>query len=405
VTRLLYILPGLVPPGEDASRDKFTYLSEVAEGEVLLPVWWNSSRSAPPYLQPTFPVYRVGSFRYHLFPAFRAPKFLQRIAISLFYIRRGWQLHREKKVDVIVAYGTNRPGIVAVILKWITGAKMIVEVPGIPENAFRYDARHPGLGSFIKRFFANACLLFVGSFSDCLKLLYPTQLQKYPLLKAKRAVVFHDFVPVHSIREEPTQELFVLSVGYPWYTKGMDVVIRAFKSIASQFPECKLKLMGYFPDRGYLDELAAGCSQIEFLPGRPNELALQVIGACSVYVLASRTEAMGRVLLEAMAARKPIIASAIGGVPSYISENENGILFQSENVEELAAKLAILLSNNALRARLANRAYQLVTTEFDETAYVSSFKNMLDSLVGCDRSGMPAIEPNEQRSETILGKT
>jgi glycosyltransferase involved in cell wall biosynthesis len=279
-----------------------------------------------------------------------------------------------------MTYGTNLPGIAGIILKWVTGAKLIVEIPGVPEDAFRYDDPEPGIRASVKRFFANYLLLFAGKSADCLKLLYPWQLQKYPRLRDEKVAVFHDFVPVHVISPDRSEERFILLVGYPWYRKGVDVLIRAFKLIAAQFPDYKLKLIGYCPDREFLNNLAASCPQIEFLGPRPNELALKEIGACSMYVSASRSEAMGRVLLEAMAARKPIVASAVAGVPYYINDNDNGLLFQSENVEELAAKLATLLSSPELQTRLAARGYEKVFSEYDEQSYVRSFDSMLQSL-------------------------
>ena len=381
MTRLLYILPGLVPPGEDASRDEFTYLSEIAEGDILLPVWFDSRDRMPPYLQSAFPTYRVGNFRYHLFLAYRVPKFLRWLAIFLFYIRHGLRLHRERKFDVIHAWGTNRPAIAAIVLKWLTGAKITVEVPAAPEHAFVYDTPNPGRGAKMKHFFADRALNFVSRNCDCIKLLYPTQLRKYPKLANKRVAVFHCFVPIRAVHREPADELFVLSVGYPWYRKGMDVLIRAFKIIAPRFPEYKLKLLGHFPDRTYLNELAAGCQQIEFLAARPNPETLKIIGACSVYALASRNEGLPRVLQEAMAACKPIVASAIAGVPHCIADNVNGLLFESEDIEELASKLALLLSEAGLRERLARAGYERVMSEFDERAYVRSFQKMLGSVL------------------------
>jgi glycosyltransferase involved in cell wall biosynthesis len=382
MTHLLYILPGLVPPSSDSAHDKFKYLSEIAEGEVLLPVWWDSPNSVSPFLRETFPAYRVGNFCYRLFLSERFPKTLRRFATLLFYLRCGLQLHRDKKFDVIMTYGTNIPGIAGMILKWITGAKLIVEVPGVPEDAFRYEVAHPGRRAAVKRFFADQVLLMVGTAADCIKLLYPEQLRKYPRLRNKHVAVFHDFVPVDFIASEEAEEKFILSVGSPWYRKGIDVLIRAFESIAGKFPDYKLKLMGYFPDREFLNKLAGNCAQIEFLTPRSNDLAMKVISSCSVFVLASRSEAMGRVLLEAMAARKPIIASAVNGVPHYLGDNDNGLLFQSEDVEELAGKLAKLLPNLALQARLANRGYEKVFSEYDERAYVRSFRVMLESLGG-----------------------
>ena len=60
---------------------------------------------------------------------------------------------------------------------------------------------------------------------------------------------------------------------------------------------------------------------------------------------------MGRVLLEAMAAQKPIIVSAVGGTPFYVSDQENGLLFRSEDPADLAEKLVRLLTNPDLAAR------------------------------------------------------
>lgn len=380
MTRLLYILPGLVPPVPDSTRDKVTYLSEIAEGEVLLPVWSKSPESLPPFLHETFPVYRRGNFSYHFFLPFRVPKPFRWLATLFFYIHRGLQLHREKKIDVIMTYGSNRPGIAGVILKLFTGAKLILEIPGAPENAFRFDAPHPGTRFVVKRFFANQLLLLTGNVADCIKLLYPWQLRKYPLLKKKRVAVFHDFVPISTINPGPSEEQYILLVGFPWYTKGVDVLIRAFKSIMAQFPDYTLKLMGHYPDREYLDKLAGGSKQIEFIKPGPYELALKVIGACTVYVSASRTEGMPRVLLEAMAARKPIIASAVAGIPYCIKDNENGLLFETENVEELAGKLIQILSDRELQTRLAKNAYKKVVSKFDEQSYVRSFQGMLLSL-------------------------
>jgi glycosyltransferase involved in cell wall biosynthesis len=392
ITRLLYILPGLVPPTSDPALDKFTFLSEIAEGEVLLPVWWDSPKSVSPFLRETFPIYRTGNFCYHLFLSDRYPKFLRRFATLLFYVRSGLQLHREKRFDAIMVYGTNTPGIAGAVLKWLTGALLIAEIPGVPENAFRYDVPHPGIRDAVKRFVADRLLELVGRTADCIKLLYPWQLRKYPCLHDKKVAVFHDFVPVHVVHPENGEERFILIASHPWYTKGVDVLIRAFKSIAGQFPNYKLKLMGYYPDRESLNNLAAGCAQIEFLAPRPYDEALKVISSCSIYVLASRSESMGRVLVEAMAARKPIIASAVGGVPHYITDNYNGLLFQSENVEELAAKLATLLGSQDLQDRLATRGYEKVLPDYDERSYVRSFDSMLRSLA--DDQVKCGLKPN-----------
>jgi glycosyltransferase involved in cell wall biosynthesis len=399
MTRLLYISPGPMPPSSDPALDKFACLSGIADGDILLPICCVSPNSILPSLRETFPIYRVGSFCYHFYLRDRLPKPLRQLATFFFYLRCGLRLHREKKFDVIMTYGSNSTGIAGVFLKWMTGAKLIVEIPGVPEDAFRYEEPHPGIRASLKRFFADQLLVSVTTAADCMKLLYPWQLRGYPRLRNKKIAVFHDFVPVHAIRTEQAErgeDRFILLAGCPWYRKGVDVLIRAFDSIAAQFPQYKLKLLGYYPDREYLNSLTARCLQIEFSSPVPNELALKIIGACSVYVLASRSEAMGRVLLEAMAARKPILASAVNGVPYYIVNDDNGLLFQSENVEELATKLATLLSNPELQARLAARGYEKVFSEYDEQSYVRSFHSMLQSLRDESLADHKGIAQNEE---------
>jgi len=162
-------------------------------------VWWDSPNHAPPFLRETFPIYRNGGFCYHFFLSNRFPKPFRRLVTLLFYLRWGLQLHFEKKFDVIMTYGTNRPGIAGVLLKWITGARLIVEIPGVPENAFRYDVPHSGCLDSVKRFFASQFLLLAGITADCIQIIYPLQLQKYPFLHNKKIAVFPPFVPAHVI--------------------------------------------------------------------------------------------------------------------------------------------------------------------------------------------------------------
>lgn len=404
--RILFVLPGLVPPAEDPRRDKLFHLSEIASGEALLPVWWASTSGVSPFLAGEFPIYRVGAFRYHLQLAYRWPRPLRKLASFLFYLRRGRQLHREKPFDLIVTYGVNTTGVAALLLKWITGAKLVLEIPGVPEHAFYFDSPHRGRAAKLKHAFSNRLLRLVGGHADCLKLLYPEQVAAYPGLRRKPAAVFHDFVPLSLVPQGSNPEPFVLSVGYPWFTKGMDVLIRAFRRIASDFPAWRLKLLGYFPDRKVLEVAAGDCAQIELLYPLPNPVALDQIARCSVFALASRTEAMGRVLLEAMAARKPIVASRIGGIPHYIREGANGLLFASGNERELAERLAELLTSDDLRHRLANQAYATAFANYDERAYVLAFRRMIDALAPDRPAAVPGHDgANAAPFSAVGGKT
>ena len=97
----------------------------------------------------------------------------------------------------------------------------------------------------------------------------------------------------------------MLLVGTPWYLKGADLLVEAFHRLAPDFPDVKLKILGYFPDGDKLFELIGGSPQIEVLKARPLPEALAVIRNAAILVLPSRCEGIGRVLIEGMAAGIP----------------------------------------------------------------------------------------------------
>jgi glycosyltransferase involved in cell wall biosynthesis len=108
---------------------------------------------------------------------------------------------------------------------------------------------------------------------------------------------------------------------------------------------------------------------------------IQLIQDCSIFVLPSRTEAMGRVLLEAMAAKKPIIASNVDGIPTYIKHGYNGLLFESENVDDLAIKIKDVLNNSEYATTLAENAYAYVNLELSEEKYVEAYRDFVERVV------------------------
>jgi glycosyltransferase involved in cell wall biosynthesis len=288
---------------------------------------------------------------------------------------------------MIVSYGTNVTGVASVLLKYLTRAKLVIEVPGVPEDAFQFDTPQRSAVQPLKRVISKMLFQFVTGRADALKLLYPGQGKLAPKRATRRSFIFHDFVPTSQM-ENRGDEGFVLLVGHPWYTKGVDILIRAFVRIAPEFPQYRLKLMGHYPDKQLLQSLIGDSQQVEFVPPGHYKAAIDMIGRCTVFVLPSRTEAMGRVLLEAMAGRKPIIASAVGGIPNYIRDGENGLLFQSEDVDELVSVLRSVLSDQNLRERLVHHAYCDIQNKWNEAAYVRELEGMVRAL--CDGSVLVA---------------
>jgi glycosyltransferase involved in cell wall biosynthesis len=390
--RLLYLHPGLVPPPADPSMDKFHYLSEVLEGDALMPVWWNTEDEARKGMGDRYPVSKVGRFRHHVYPGTSKEGLARMFANLRFFVKKGLELHRENNFDIIMTYGTNGTGIAGMILSFLTGAKLIPDLPNAPEHQYLFEEPTIPLSARIKKRLSDVLLHLVIWRSAMVKLLYPQQLRYYPLLRNKRSFVCHDFAATKYIAnnaEVPPQRI-VLMIGHPWFRKGFDIGILGFRKIAAQFPNHRLVIVGMNPDPTYLEQLAAGCDQIDIRRPVPGPEALKLIASCEVFLSASRSEGVARVLMEAMAARRPVVASAICGTPHLVEDNKSGLLFDSENVDQLASQLAKVLNNPELAARLGDAAHERIMNHFDECAYVDEFRRMIRTLY-------PAVPMNAQR--------
>jgi len=91
---------------------------------------------------------------------------------------------------------------------------------------------------------------------------------------------------------------------------------------------------------------------IKFLGWRQD--VAEVMSTFDVFVLPSLNEGMGRVLVEAMALGKPIVASDIGGIPNLVVNGENGYLVPVGDVETLAVKIITLLDDPGKREKMGN---------------------------------------------------
>jgi glycosyltransferase involved in cell wall biosynthesis len=97
------------------------------------------------------------------------------------------------------------------------------------------------------------------------------------------------------------------------------------------------------------------------------------------YLLTSRHEAFGRVLVEAGRAGLPCIAPDSGGAPEVVTDGQNGLIFESGNVEDLARKIEEMASDASLYARLAENAATMANTRFNLKSHLSQFRHAMEA--------------------------
>jgi len=150
----------------------------------------------------------------------------------------------------------------------------------------------------------------------------------------------------------------VLYVGKLSRGKGVIDLLEAAARLHVQHPEATLVLAGD-------GEVPAPAAWVKHLGPLPNADVLALYAGADVVVVPSVIpEALSRVVLEAMSAGRPVVATAVGGTPELIEDGESGLLVPRHDPAALAGALARLLENRALAERLGAAARRRAETRF-----------------------------------------
>lgn len=151
-----------------------------------------------------------------------------------------------------------------------------------------------------------------------------------------------DVVACAAAEPEDRGRPYVLGLGRLVRQKGYDLLLEAFASLAEAFPEHELVIAGDGTERAALERLASQLGigeRTAFLGSVSHERALSLFAGATVFVLASRHEPQGIVILEAMAAGAPVVAACVGGVPEILQDGENGYSFRGNDAGSLGQAL------------------------------------------------------------------
>jgi len=175
-------------------------------------------------------------------------------------------------------------------------------------------------------------------------------------------------------RERPV----VLTVARLDEQKGHPVLIRA----AAELPDAVFALAGEGPDRAALEAQAASlglADRVVFLGHRTD--VPELLAACDVFALPSLFEGSSLAVLEAMAAGRAVVSSAIGGTDELIADGENGLLVPPGDPTALAAALRRLLGDAGLRASLASGARARVARDFSPATMCERTTGIYEELL------------------------
>jgi glycosyltransferase involved in cell wall biosynthesis len=220
-------------------------------------------------------------------------------------------------------------------------------------------------------------------------------------LPAERIRVQHNSIrPASTVAGEAVRELrgrlgisadqrVILSVGRLSKEKAHSDLIAAFKELCDRHSDldCKLVLVGDGPERQSLTTSSreSGWDARIIFTGQLRDVR-PYYAMADVFALPSHSEGSPNVLLEAMAAKVPIVATAVGGVPEIVQHEASALLVSPQTPAAMAQAIHQILSDKGLAQRLVANAANLLNSKYSADQYARSLLRLYREVVEARRS-------------------
>lgn len=169
--------------------------------------------------------------------------------------------------------------------------------------------------------------------------------------------------------------------------KGHQFFLKAAKRVSQLFPDCRFLIVG--------EDISAKGDYLPKLRALTRELGIEgkvvytgfrenipsIMASIDCLVLSSLEEPFGRVLIEAMAASKPVVATRVGGVPEIVIEGKTGLLVPPADEKTLARGIIYLLQNRELANRMGQEGRSRVEELFTLKGHVARIENTYSQLL------------------------
>jgi glycosyltransferase involved in cell wall biosynthesis len=185
--------------------------------------------------------------------------------------------------------------------------------------------------------------------------------------------------------------------------KGVDIFLHAVAQVLNNLPDTKFVVVGDGPERNSLERMVDDLKlrgSVSML-GRRDDMP-SVYRSFDIMVSPSRQEGLPIAILEGMASGLPIIATAVGEVPTLIRDGDTGVLLPSADPGALASAIVNLLSDRDKCKRFGSAAKQLIESEY-------SAERMTADYLGVYADALTAAQTRRKRraqhQETPVGES
>ncbi len=183
---------------------------------------------------------------------------------------------------------------------------------------------------------------------------------------------------------EEIQKKLILYAGVLVPGKGVHHLIRAFHRVHMDFPEADLMIVGREANGDYARTLRKEVQgwglhgRVRFLGEVSQAELARWMAQALVFVLPSLSEALGRVVFEAMLAGAPVIGSRVGGIPEMVQDGMTGFLVPPGDEDALADRLRWMLSHPEEAKAMGQRARAFARRFFSSEAYLRGYQRVFE---------------------------
>jgi len=203
-------------------------------------------------------------------------------------------------------------------------------------------------------------------------------------------------VNVHEMFWLPHKAPLVGNIGALVPHKGQRHLIDAATMVVREVPDARFLILGEGELKASLEKqiTEAALNKHVLLAGfRPD--VLSILKGFDLFVMPSVTEGLGTSLLDAMACRKAIVATRTGGIPEIVEHEVNGLLVEPRDHQGMSDAISRLLTDAALRTRLADTGFDRVRERFTVERMVAATAAVYERLAGRRRArdtGRPSAD-------------
>lgn len=313
------------------------------------------------------------------------------LSVPLFLLSEllwSWKVIFSRKVSLIHTHWIVPQGLIGAILHALTGIPHVTTIHGSDLTILK---KHKLLKYICRFIIRNADVITVNSSytKQQLVAIAPESVQKIWVIP-----MGVDVGQFHGIAHSPLEKKYrnnriILSVGRLIDLKGTIYLIEALPCVLKSQPNTILLLIGSGPEqerlRQRIEDLSLG-EHVKFLGTLSHEDLIPYYQTADVFVLPSITrdgkaEALGVVLLEAMASGCPVIGSNVGGVPDIIIDGENGFLVPEQDPDALAERIIQILSDEELKNKFQKNGYNRIIESFTWNQVTNQFLDIYSHVL------------------------